>query len=85
MIEHAWIAPKGFVKLTKAAVMVPWRICVSHLITHRAETVTGGRATFVIVAVSQRKQRRTASDLAVLSFVEPSAAQDFRGRRDLDG
>ena len=55
--------------------MVPLRICVSDLITHRAERVTGGRTTFVIVAVSQRKQRRTASDLAVLSYVEPSAAR----------
>jgi hypothetical protein len=28
---------------------------------------------------------RTASALAVLSFAEPSAAQDFRRKRDVDG
>jgi hypothetical protein len=37
--------------------------------------------TFVIVAVSERKQQRTANDPAVPSYVERSAGQEFRGGR----
>src|ERR1700749_72025 len=60
MIEYAWIAPKGFVKLTKSngdGIVANMRI---HLITHCAETVTGGRTTFVGCWCSQTETAKNS-------------------------
>jgi hypothetical protein len=82
MIEHAWIAPKGFVKLTKIYVL--WYCCeYAHLISSRTPLkllLAVGLPLWLLVFF-KRKQRRTASDVAVLSHAERSAAQDFRGGR----
>jgi hypothetical protein len=47
--------------------------------------VAGGSAAFATLMVFFVKQRKNSGNLAVLSFAEPSAPQDFRGKRDADG